>query len=162
MTTNITPLNLTQIGLNDRQERVYLALLELGSGSVQMIDKKAGVERTGVYGVLRKLQNLGLIGETTLGKKRAFVAENPNRLLTLQEEKLAATHAILPDLQSLWQAPDIRPAVRYYEGIEGMRTVLTDTYASGINDLSGILSMTDLDQTVGARWMDQMVKQRVR
>lgn len=38
--------SLRQFGLNEKQAKVYLACLELGSASVQKIAKKAGVERT--------------------------------------------------------------------------------------------------------------------
>ena len=46
-------------GLNEKQIKVYLACLELGSASVQKISQKSGLIRTTVYEVLETLKQRG-------------------------------------------------------------------------------------------------------
>ncbi len=162
MTTEIATIELTDIGLDERAQKVYLALLELGVDSVQNIAKKAAVERTGVYGVLVELIRLGLVSETKVGKKRAFVAENPARLSQLAAERQKAVEGMLPALQSLWQATDVRPRMRYYEGREGMRSVIEDTLTAPDKQLLGILSAEDLYAAVGERWFEDYTKRRIK
>lgn len=162
MTTDEQAGVLTQLGLNEREQAVYLALLEIGMGSAAQIAHNAELERTGVYGVLEALERLGLVGQQLVGKKRYFVAQNPQQLLTLLETRREALKAILPELKGRWRATDVRPRVRYYEGVEGMRTVLDDTLTSKDKELLGILSTEDLFTTVGQRWMDNYTKRRVK
>jgi sugar-specific transcriptional regulator TrmB len=161
MTTNFINQALKQIGLDERQQKVYLALLEIGLGSVQEIAEKARLERTGVYGILETLIGLGLVLETMIGKKRAFQAQDPARLLELLDERRSVVSEVLPELQSLWTATDVRPRTRYFEGSEGMRTVLLDTLTSPDRRLLGILSAEDLFGAVGERWFEDYTKRRI-
>lgn len=161
MTTDSIAAALADIGLDDRSQRVYLALMELGVASVQEIALWAGLERTGVYGVLRELEVLGLVSESTVGKKRAFTAENPLKLLAIQRRRTDALTAVMPELQSHWNVSDVRPKSRFYEGAEGMRTVLEDTLTARSNELLGILSAKDLFAAVGERWFETYTKKRI-
>lgn len=167
MTTNIPLGNqthqvLADLGLSQRQQLVYLALLTLGRASVQSIAAHADVERTSLYQVLQSLERLGLVGQQIVGKKRLFVAQDPEQLRTLLGRKQAALSEVLPEIKALWTASDVRPRVRYYEGIEGMRTVIDDTLTAPDGQLQGILSTEDLFATVGQRWMDKYVQRRIK
>jgi sugar-specific transcriptional regulator TrmB len=51
---------LTELGLSERQARVYLALLKAGSGGARIVAGLAGVPRQESYGLLTQLQRLGL------------------------------------------------------------------------------------------------------
>lgn len=53
--------------------------------------------------MLQQLMKLGLVSETRKGIKRAFLAENPQRLVEILQEKESAISSILSELQSLWQ-----------------------------------------------------------
>lgn len=162
MTTESITHNLARVGLSDREQQVYLALLEIGTGSVLEIAKKAGVERTGVYGVLRKLIEIGLVAEAVVGKKRVFIAQDPKRLVDYARETAQAMTDSLPELQSLWNATDLKPRIRYFEGVEGMRTVLEDVLTSSDKELRAIVSAEDLFRSVGERWFEDYTKRRIR
>lgn len=161
MTTELTTA-LTQLNFDPREQAIYLALLKLGTASVQEIAETASVERTGIYAILERFIAQGLVTETIVGKKRRFVAQDPKRLTELLREKQAALTEILPELQAIWTASDVRPRVRYYQGTEGMRSVIEDTIAGPKQELLGILSAEDLFATLGERWMENYTKQRVK
>jgi len=52
--------SLEGIGLSEKEVAVYLALLELGSGTVSKISRYAGINRTTGYDILDSLANKGL------------------------------------------------------------------------------------------------------
>jgi len=118
---------LTQFGLNDKQAIVYLALLELGASSAINLAKKTGILRTTVYDVLIELEKKGLLSQTKKGKKRLFLAEEPENLENILEEKREKLASLMPALKGLLNTSGTKPVIRYYEGLEGIKEVYRDT-----------------------------------
>jgi HTH-type transcriptional regulator, sugar sensing transcriptional regulator len=121
---------LTQFGLNEKQAIIYLALLELGASSAINLAKKTGILRTTVYDVLIELEKKGLLSQTKKGKKRLFLAEDPENLETILEEKKNKLQELMPALKSLLNTSGTKPIIpiiRYYEGAEGIKEVYRDT-----------------------------------
>ena len=54
-----------------------------------------------------------------------------------------------------------RPRVRFYEGVEGIKTVFNDTLSVSDKLLRSILSVEDLYKTPGRKFMDNYVQQRI-
>ena len=52
---------LQELGLTQREIRVYLALLELGSTTTGSIIKRSEVPNSKIYEILESLQNKGLV-----------------------------------------------------------------------------------------------------
>ncbi|PVX26841.1 MAG: hypothetical protein CW716_05175, partial [Candidatus Bathyarchaeum sp.] len=52
---------LTWLGLTERQAKVYLALLQIGSSSAEAISKLSTVHRQEVYRLVARLQEMGLV-----------------------------------------------------------------------------------------------------
>jgi hypothetical protein len=67
----------------------------------------------------------------------------------------------LPELESLYNISEFKPKIRYYEGLEGYKTVYEDTLTVSNKPLYGILSMRDLLDTLGEEFMDNYIKKRV-
>jgi sugar-specific transcriptional regulator TrmB len=78
---------LEKIGLADKEAKVFLASLELGSSAVQEIAKKADINRATTYVIIEKLMKKGLMSSVEKGKKTYFQTEDPKRLLKLLEEQ---------------------------------------------------------------------------
>jgi sugar-specific transcriptional regulator TrmB len=64
---------LNWLGLTERQAKVYLALLQLGSSGAEAISRLSGVHRQEVYRVAARLQELGFV-ETNLASPTHFTA----------------------------------------------------------------------------------------
>src|SRR4051812_11252942 len=94
------PNVLEQIGLTSKQALVYLALLELGSASVQSIAQKAGLKRPTTYLILDELQQKGVVSLVPQ-KKSLFTAESPERLLSDIHRKEEVFKRFLPELLAL-------------------------------------------------------------
>lgn len=132
--------DLIEIGLNEKEAKVYLSSLELGQSTVQDIAKKAGVNRATTYFVIESLMKSGLMSSFHKGKKQYFVAADPDRLLeVLAQEKNSiekreqSLKKLLPQLQTINNKQKDRPLVRYYEGKEGLISMSEELikYAKG-------------------------------
>lgn len=151
---------LEQIGLSNHEAGVYLASLELGSGTTIQIAKKALIKRTTCYDILLDLKNKGLIFESTKGKRRFFVAEDPEKLKKDLERKEAVFLEALPQFRSLYNISGVKPKIRFYEGVEGIKEVYMDTlsYSGGFCAFGS----EDIVKIVGQEWMDTFIKRRLK
>lgn len=126
---------LIDFGLSDKEAKVYLALLELGSGSVSMIARRARVTRTNTYHLLNALQSYGLVSSSeSKSSKSIFSAEKPERLLYMVRERMheaerrySEAKDLMPQIKSVYHDPEQKLSVRYYEGVEGIITAYEDT-----------------------------------
>lgn len=157
---------LTRLGLDRKEARFYLAALELGQASVRVIAEKAGISRTNAYDVLSRLlakRTVTRVERGTAGPNKMFdvIAEDPARLLQHLEEQKVVAEGILPDLHSIYRGSAVKPRVRFYEGVEGIRTVLYDTLTCRSKRLLSIMSMRDLLDVPGRAETEEYIRQRV-
>lgn len=151
---------LAQFDLIGKKADVYLAVLELGSGTVIEIAKKSEVKRTTVYDILLDLEKTGLIYQTTKESKRLFVAEDPEKLKKKLEEKERMLDEMLPQLRSFYNIKGIKPKIKFYEGKEGLRQVYADT----LNYNGEILAFAseDVVRVLGMDWANDYLTKRVK
>jgi HTH-type transcriptional regulator, sugar sensing transcriptional regulator len=119
--------DLENLGLTDKEAKVYLAVLELGEGNIQDISKKSGVKRTTVYDILDSLKEKKLISSLNKGKKALFSAEDPRKIESQLDEKKEVLRKILPELLSITNLLDKKPTIKFYEGDEGIKEAYKDT-----------------------------------
>jgi sugar-specific transcriptional regulator TrmB len=126
-------LALADLGLAPKEAETYLAMLELGSASVQDIAKKAGINRTTTYVMIEALKKHGLVSTFERGKKTMFAAENPGQLVdiltrqigTIQSKKSRLEES-LPRMLAIFNTIDDKPKVRFLEGEEPLREILNE------------------------------------
>lgn len=119
--------DLEQLGLSEKEAKVYLAVLELGEVNIQKIAQKSGIKRTTVYDVINSLKEKRLLTEIAKGKKTLFSAEDPRKLEGQLDEKKEMLKKILPELLSITNLLDKKPTIKFYEGNEGIKEVYKDT-----------------------------------
>ena len=117
---------LKEYGLSNNEIKVFLASLSLGSSKVNEISKKADLLRTTTYEVLKSLVEKGLVSYTIKSGVKYFEASDPNRLIRILEEKRERIKSILPELESLKGSVTEKPTIEFYEGKEGLKTILDD------------------------------------
>jgi sugar-specific transcriptional regulator TrmB len=118
-------------GLSEKQARVYVAALFLGPAAVQRISEQSDVNRATTYVILAELADMGLVSETTEGKKTLFVAEPPEaieRYLNSLEKDIEVRKTQLKDTMS--ELKDVSrvevadaPVVRFFKGPEAVLAV---------------------------------------
>lgn len=152
---------LAELGLSKSKGAVYLASLETGTGSVVEIAKRARLPRTTVHEIMQQLLELGLVSFVTKGRAQIYTAEPPTKLKSLLKDKERKLESILPELTSMLSTSGVKPKVRFYEGVEGIKAVFEDTLTVNDKVLRAILSMADLYDTPGKIFMDHYTARRV-
>lgn len=145
-----------KLGLSDKEAKVYLASLELGPATAQIIAQKANVKRATTYVIAESLMEMGLMSTYDQGKKTFFSAESPERLLEYlkdQErkagEKIELLKEKMSELQSIRSgAGEDKPKVKYFEGVEGLRAV-QDDFVDSINEGDMIYTFLPYDNFYG-------------
>ncbi len=118
---------LQEIGLPEKEAKVYIAMLELGRATAQDIAKKSEVNRATTYFVMESLMKKGLASAIDEGPRQYFLAEDPSQLEAIFErqriefesrrERVANLVAELSERNALKTK---KPVVKYYLGKEGI------------------------------------------
>lgn len=87
---------LTTIGLKRSEIRVYLYILEQGIVTPPKIAAGTGIARTNCYHILDNLRDRGLIVEQPKGKRKSYLARDPEALLTILEQQRSVMQQLLP------------------------------------------------------------------
>lgn len=126
---------LQEIGLNEKEAALYLALLQVDAASVIDLAKKTNINRSTVYVVLEGLMKKGLVSETQIGKKVHYQAEPPERLetfverqKTILEEQQKRLKDIIPQIKSVQRETGERPVVKYFDGRDGAISAYEEFY----------------------------------
>lgn len=145
--------NLITLGLASREAQVYLALLDIGQGTVTEITRRAGINRTTGYDILDTLVNKGFVSISGKEPKQEYVAESPEKILNFLEQqqveaskRLESAKQFVPQLKTLHNVQN-RPKVRFYEGIDGLRQVYEDTLKSK-EDLRSLALVDEAENTL--------------
>ena len=154
---------LAQIGINGTLYKLYTAAIELGEAPIAEVAAHAGMVRTTAYDALSRLEQEGLITLQEKRGKRYVIAHDPNTLMEKLEGRRQMLSELLPQLRSMYNRAKGKPQIRFYEGVEGIRTALRDTLTTTETPkvVRGILSMEELMQTPGQEEMDQFINDRV-
>jgi HTH-type transcriptional regulator, sugar sensing transcriptional regulator len=115
------------LGLSETEGKVYMALLELGGGYVSTVARKAALPRVNCYHTLENLAEKGLVNFVTKEKIRYYSAEPPQKILNIMEGRMSYAKKILPELLSITNTLALKPKIKYYEGMEGVKNILADT-----------------------------------
>jgi sugar-specific transcriptional regulator TrmB len=143
-----------ELGLSNKEARVYIANLTLGPAGVQQIADTSGIKRVTTYVILEALVNLGLVSQTNKAKKTFFNAEAPENLRRLIEKREQSLEdqkqqldELLPQLKELKSVSRVAPVIKFYEGAEGIHTVIWTIFEeSKKTGLKEIYAVTNRDQ----------------
>jgi sugar-specific transcriptional regulator TrmB len=117
---------LSLFGLNNKEIKVYVALLELGQATAQQLSKKTGIIRQTIYDTIDLLKQRGLVSETIISNVSHYSASSPDELLLIEEERKKAVEEIVPQLKNRLKMTEI-PKIRAFFGIKGIEKIYNDT-----------------------------------
>lgn len=124
---------LSDLGLTEKEITFFLANYLLGPSSINSIAKRSRLERSTTYLVAQDLIKKGFIIEDFKQYNKSLTTVEPQvliRMLAAKQRKIGrhelALQENLPTLQALYQASEIRPRVRTYEGATGIISVWKD------------------------------------
>ena len=153
---------LGEIGLSDKAATAYVALLQLGSGTVQDISARAGIVRTTCYPLLAELERRGLVTTTRSGKKTIYVAESPTQLVENIERSASLARNLVPTLAHILAGNSKRPKIEIYEGIAGVWRVYQDVIAGEGYDVRAFVPADDAIRIAGEKKVREYIRDRVK
>ncbi len=112
---------LKNLGLSEKEAKIYLALLQLGPATPYQIAKKAELKRPTAYVIAEELVEKGLIVHVPGENPRKYIARTPDSFFEEAEGKLRRAKSALPELRSFQKGTVEKPSILYYEGPEGVR-----------------------------------------
>jgi sugar-specific transcriptional regulator TrmB len=122
---------LQKLNLSPSEARTYLAVLNAGELKISEVAKLIGTTKMAGYTAVDKLRQKGLLAEVIRSNKRFVIAEDPERLIIrLKEENRdqeRALEQLLPELKTLYSHAEVKPSVKVFQGIEGLKSVYEDT-----------------------------------
>jgi len=127
-------LRLEEIGLTPGEIRVYLALVEKSPMGKSELSVKAKVSSSKVYEIAEKLVEKGLVGQIKRNGTLYYQVHGANRLRNFIEErekKIRAEKEIVERAIPLIEKMKDKGAehrFEVFEGKEGMRQVITETF----------------------------------
>jgi sugar-specific transcriptional regulator TrmB len=121
-------LALKEYGLSDKEIKVYLALLPLGSINLQEIAKRIDLPRTTIYNTLNYLSTKGLVSFIIKENVRFYEAAEPDKLLANLNEKKELLKSVLPNLNALKETISQSSSAEIFQGSKGIFTILSDVF----------------------------------
>lgn len=118
---------LQDLGLNEREAKIYLALIDKGSMLPQHIAMATGIKRATVYTIFPDMIEKGYLTEVTRGKRRLLAAVSPDKLYTSYESRAKEIKENFNQLVKLYRLQGLKPKIDYFEGLEGVKRVYLDT-----------------------------------
>jgi sugar-specific transcriptional regulator TrmB len=125
---------LTNLNIPPNEARTYAALVPFQTASIRKIASLTGINRGTTYEALKHLTNYGLVSvKRTSDKREQYTAESPERINTIIREKrrelvdiAVLAKELIPRVLASQVNANGAPLVRFYEGDEGIVTILKD------------------------------------
>lgn len=117
---------LQQLGFNEKESAIYLACLKQGQPTVLQLSRSTKIPRGSVYDALEDMLEKGYVNQVEKDKHRIFMATSPKTLYKEYRAKVKQFSKALPELTGLFHGHE-KPAVRFFEGIEGIKHVYEDS-----------------------------------
>jgi len=125
---------LKRFGLSEKEARVYILLLELGSSKAGVIMEKLSLYSKTAYEIINKLIGKGLVGYNLKGNIKYYNAVDPEKFLGLIQEKqenLVNTKndliKILPALKQKKEFSEEEQEVNTFVGKKAMKSIFNDS-----------------------------------
>lgn len=123
----------SKIGISATAGKLYLIALSAGADTVQNLAKHAQIKRATAYVAVAELMKHGLMSSFFKGKKSYFLVSPPEQILVLiknkefeLERERREIELTMSELRAIYQKPEGKIAVKYYEGKEGVMRMVKD------------------------------------
>jgi len=155
--------------ISPKESETYFFLLRNGPKTVGMLAKKMNLPRASLYGFLEKLQKNGLVHESLKFNTKLFIAENPEKINFIFQQKKADLQkqqnlftALLPRLKKQsFLSKFANPRFEIYEGKEGVKHVLKDMLLFENLETQAWWPISDMLKILGRDFFVYLNKKRI-
>lgn len=131
-------LTLQNYGFGEKEAKIYLAALELGSSPASTIARHSCIKRVTAYTILKDLKNRWIVNVLERNDITYFSVVSPKILLDFLEQKFLEFKDKAPALLALVEKIGSAPKIHYLEGIGWLETLFAD-FGSSTEDMRVIL-----------------------
>jgi sugar-specific transcriptional regulator TrmB len=144
---------LKQLGLSEIESKLYEGLLEMGSTTVMELSNKVGIKRITAHFNVESLIEKGLVVQTRKGARRQIIAEDPEKLKDIIEQKEEEIKKLKQSLPYFIdtirehipaQTSTSGTEVKYYEGKNLVRKIYDDALSSA--ELRTYANLTEMQK----------------
>lgn len=125
---------LTRCGFTPKEARIYYDCFVHGASSVQQVADRLKLNRITVHSAVEQLLERGLLLESREGRRRLLVAEDPQRLMQIVDEKekklreeRSQITSLVESLSQVVKQDRSTPHFRIYKGTDGLKRLLEET-----------------------------------
>ncbi len=115
---------LQNLGMSQKESKVYLALLPLGESSAYVVSQKSGLKKPTTYAVLDELVKKGIVVNIPDANKKLYRVKPPEEIFKEARERLKSMESVLLELKALSRTGNDKLQTLYFEGLSGMREML--------------------------------------
>ncbi len=121
---------LQQLGLSEKEAKIYLAALSLGTTSIAELAQAANVKRPTAYLAVEALTKRNFLVAIPHGNKTRYQPQDPAEVTSTADEIRRSLLQALPELQARYVKSSKRPRVRFYEGKDKLIKVYDEIFCS--------------------------------
>lgn len=136
---------LEKAGLNSKEAKVYLSLVQAGQAQVSKIAEISKINRITTYDILDKLKKRGLVSSFVKNKIGYFNATKPELLVADFEKRANDLKNALPKFKEI-MGEDFGTKIRHLEGLDGVKSIYSESLTVSGDSGSEILSIINNDK----------------
>ena len=121
--------------MSEKEAKVYLTVLELGSSPASTIGRWSGIKRVTAYAVLKDLEMKQIVSKIEKDGVSYFQSISPDKLKQKLIDKVENFDAVMPQLLASMDVYNNKPKIEYFEGLKWLKQL----YNSILEDASEVI-----------------------
>lgn len=155
-------ITLQNYGLSEKEAKVYLTVLELGTSIASTIARRAELNRVTVYTILEDLKRDGIVNETTKEWIKYYSVISPDILLKQLEQKYESFRDKVPELLALAEKFGNKPRIQFFEWYEGVKKMYGDLLTSTTEPICAFLWLESISSQLHEYLEKEFLPQRIK
>ncbi len=159
----MNPHQFQQLGFNEKEAKVYLALNKIGQAPASVLARLCNLKRTSIYDILGTLLERNLVTTVKQGTHTYYAIDDHRKIYYEAKERLDTAKILLEQLKSEQQSPEIE--VNYYKGKEGYIEMYNHILAQNPKELLGWMHLDKfylaLDPVYEENWTKKRIEQNI-
>jgi sugar-specific transcriptional regulator TrmB len=153
-------MDLKEAGLTKNEEKIYIALVELGPSMAGILSRRTGLHRRTVYDTTEMLIKKGLVAYIIQNNRRLFQASPPSKIIDSFKEKEMILAPFIKELEEKYHEKKEKEGTNFYKGKEGLRAIFEDQLNSKEILILGASPLAYDVFKFYFKWYDKRRKQR--
>ena len=117
---------LQKLWLNEYESSIYLYLIQNPKQNISDISKNLNINRPRLYKILPSMEESWLISNIIIGKRKYYIAENPEILNNYFEDIKNDFEVFIPKVKDLYQNNFSKPILKNIKGKHNIRNIFLD------------------------------------